>query len=298
MTLSAPDALAVLSDAIAGRVAAAAPLLVALRGNKGRTLSAIAWRPDLIVTSEQTLPSHDTHAAVLPGGEEIAATLAGRDPGTNVAILRPAKPLATPGVTPAAAPRPGALALLVGAGPTAQLGVVQEVGPAWHSMAGGRIDLLLRLDLRAGRGGEGGLVLDAAGNAFGMAAAGPRGQMLVIPTATIEASLGPLAAEGRVARGWLGVGLQPVTIPAGLREAAGQDQGRMIVGIEPGGPAEQAGLLPGDIVLTLDGCALGDLRALRACLGPDSIGRSIEVRLLRGGATETRALVVGAQPKG
>jgi len=298
MAQSATDALAALSEAIADRVAATSPLLLALRGTKGRPLNAIAWRPDLIVTSEQALPTHGTHMAVLPGEEEIAATLVGRDPGTNVAILRPERQLPTPGLTQAEAPRPGSLVLLVGAGPTAQVGVVQEVGPAWHSMAGGRIDLLLRLDLRAGRGGEGGLVLDAAGSALGMAAAGPRGQMLVIPTATVEASLGPLAAEGRVARGWLGVGLQPVTIPPTLRESAGQDQARMIVGIEPGSPAEQAGLLPGDIVLTLDGLALGDLRALRACLGPDSIGQSIEVRLLRGGTTETRAIVVGVQPKG
>jgi S1-C subfamily serine protease len=294
------DLLANFSEAIAARVAAATPLLASLRGRRG--LNAIAWRPDIVVTSEQALPDREAYTLTLPGGQEIAATPCGRDPGTNVAILRAASPIGTPGPQPAADPRVGAIALILGvsadANPTAQMAVVSEVGAPWHSQAGGRIDALIRLDLRGGRLSEGGLVVDAAGNALGMAAAGPRGQVLVIPFATIARTLDPLVADGRVARGWLGLGLQPVMVPPALREAVGQDQGRMIVSLATGGPAEQAGLMPGDILLALDGQAMTGHRAIRAFLGPELVGKQITVRLVRGGVVQTATLTVAPIPAG
>jgi S1-C subfamily serine protease len=296
------DLLSDLSDALAARAAAAAPLLASVRGGNGRRLNAIAWRPDIVVTSEQALPDRDAHTLMLCGGTETAATPCGRDPGTNVAILRPASPTASTGPQPAADPRVGELVLVLGcgadAGPTAALAMVSEVGPPWHSQAGGRIDGLIRLDLRAGRLSEGGLVVDAAGDALGMAAAGPRGQVLVIPYATIARVLDPLIADGRIARGWLGVGLQPVMVPPSLREAVGQEQGRMIVSLARGGPAEQAGLLPGDILLALDEQTDLGHRAIRAFLGPDRIGQAVAVRLVRGGVVQSVTLTVAARPAG
>jgi S1-C subfamily serine protease len=297
--MAAADLLPNLSDAIAARVAAAAPLLVSVRGPNGRNLNAIAWRPEVVVTSEQALRERDAYTLALPDGTEIAATPAGRDPSTNISIMRPTAPIATPGPTPAAAdPRVGDIALVLGSGPTAHLAVVSELGPAWHSTAGGRIDRLIRLDLRASRATEGGLVVDATGNALGMAAAGPRGQVLVIPTATVARTLDPLLAEGRIARGWLGIGLQPVMVPAALREAVGQDQGRMIVSLAHGGPAEQAGLPPGDILLALDDQTLLDHRAIRAFLSPERVGQTVTVRLVRGGLAQVASLTIAARPAG
>ncbi len=294
------DLLPNLSDAIAARVAAAAPLLASVRGRRG--LNAIAWRPDIVVTSEQALPDREAYTLALPGGQEIVAAPCGRDPGTNIAILRAASPIGTPGPQPAAEARVGEIALVLGvsadANPTVQMAVVCEVGAPWNSQAGGRIDRLIRLDLRGGRLSEGGLVVDAAGNTLGMAAAGPRGQVLVIPAATIARTLDPLVAEGRVARGWLGLGLQPVMVPPALREAVGQDQGRMIVSLASGGPAEQAGLIPGDILLSLDGQPMTGHRAIRAFLGPELVGKAVTVRLLRGGLVQTATLTVGARPAG
>ena len=106
--------------------------------------------------------------------------------------------------------------------------MVHAIGPEWHSQAGGRIDALLRLDARLGAD-EGGPVLTLAGRLLGMSTAGPRRRALVIPAATIDRVLDPLLAEGRIARGWLGVGLQPVMVPDSLREAAGRDSGMMVV---------------------------------------------------------------------
>jgi S1-C subfamily serine protease len=286
-----------LSDALADRIAAAAPVVVAIRIG-GRHTTGIVWRPDVVVTSEQVLPDQ-TGFTVTAGGRTIEATLAGRDPGTNVAALRLAQPLAGALPAPASGPRVGSLAVVVGAdesgAPTGRLAMIHAAGPAWHSMAGGRIDALLRLDVRLGAD-EGGPVLGSAGALLGMATSGPRRRGLVIPTATVAGVLDALLAQGRVARGWLGVSLQPVAIPDALRAACGQDSGMMVTSLASGAPAEAAGLLPGDIVLEIDGHTVRPRRSLAALLGPDQVGSSKDVKLLRGGGVQTLAVVVGARP--
>ncbi len=219
-----PDPFSALSAALAARVAGAAGCVVGLRVGGHRRRSGIIWQPDAVVASEQTLPDATEFELSLPGGATASAQLAGRDPATNVAVLRLAAPVAAAVPAAAADPRPGALALLLGGdgagGATARLAMIHAVGPAWHSMAGGRIDALLRLDTRLGAD-EGGPVLDAEGRLLGMSTTGPRRRVLVIPAATIARVVGPLLAEGRVARGWLGVALAPVAVPEALREAAG-----------------------------------------------------------------------------
>jgi len=294
------DLLEQFSTALADRIAAAAPCVVAI-GTGRRHVSGMLWRPDVVVTSAQELPDRPEFK-LRRAGEETTARLAGRDPGTNVAVLRLAQPIeAAPPVAASAAPRVGTLALLVGAddtgAPTGRLGMVHATGPEWHSQAGGRIDALLRLDVRLGAD-EGGPVLDAAGGLLGMSTAGPRRRALVIPAATIERALDPLLAEGRIARGWLGVGLQPVTVPDSLREAAGRDSGMMVVNLAVGGPAAAAGVLPGDIMLDLDGTPVRRARALAAAMGPERIGQSVTLRLLRAGALQTLAVVIAARPTG
>lgn len=292
------DNLDQLSNATADRVAAAAPCVVAIRVDH-RARTGILWRPDVVVTSEQVL-GDQAELTVVHQGVELKARLAGRDPGTNVAVLRLGE--ARQGATlPAAAPAPrvGELALMIGAdragAPTARLAMVHATGPAWDSMAGGRIDAMLRLDGRLGAD-EGGPVLDATGRLLGMSTAGPRRRTLVIPTATIERVLDPLLAAGRIARGWLGVGLHKVAIPKALHAAAGRETAMMVMTLAGGGPAEQAGVLPGDILLDVDGIAAMDARALAARLGPDRVGQPAAVTLLRAGAPVTVTVTVAARP--
>jgi S1-C subfamily serine protease len=119
---------------------------------------------------------------------------------------------------------------------------------------------------------------------------------LVIPAATIDRVLDPLLAEGRIARGWLGVGLQPVAVPDSLRAVAGRDSGMMVVSLADGGPAATAGVLPGDIMLDLDGTPVRRARSLAAAMGPDRIGQSVTLRLLRAGALQTLPVVIAARP--
>jgi S1-C subfamily serine protease len=292
------DLLEQFSAALADRVAAVAPCVVAI-GTGRRHVSGILWRPDVVVTSAQALPDRAQFSA-RHAGVQMTAQLAGRDPGTNVAVLRLAQPIeATLPALSSALPRVGALALLVGAdetgAPTGRLGMVHATGPEWHSQAGGRIDALLRLDVRLGVD-EGGPVLDSAGGLLGMSTAGPRRRALVIPAATVERVLDPLLAGGRIARGWLGVGLQPVMVPDSLRAAAGRDSGMMVVSLAEGGPAAAAGVLPGDIMLDLDGTPVRRARALAAAMGPERIGHSVTLRLLRAGALQTLAVVIAARP--
>jgi len=286
-----------LSDALADRIAAATPSVVCV-GAGQRHRSGILWREDVVVTSDQALPE-GTEFCVLRGGTETAAKLAGRDPGTNVAVLRLARAL--DGIRPesAAAPRVGSLALLLGAdsagAPTGRLGMVHATGPEWHSMAGGRIDTLLQLDARLGAD-EGGPVLTLGGKLLGMSTAGPRRRTLVIPAATVERVLDPLLTNGRIGRGWLGVGLQHVQVPERMREAAGRDSGMMVVALVPGAPAEQAGVLPGDIILEVDGKRTGRARGLASALGPERIGQPATLKLLRAGEVRQVTVVIGTHP--
>lgn len=286
-----------ISNALADHVAAAAPCVVGIATGR-RPVSGILWRADVVVASEQALPDGSEFAVRL-GAAEVAAKLAGRDPGTNVALLRLAQPVQATLPEPAPTPRVGALTIVLGADPacgaTARLAMVHAIGPEWHSHSGGRIDALLRLDARIGRD-EGGPVLDASGRLLGMSTAGPHRRTLVIPAATINRVIDPLLAEGRIARGWLGVGLQPVAVPDSLRESAGRDTGMMVVNLAAGGPAAQAGVLPGDILLDVEGTPLRRMRALSAMLGPERIGQTAEVRLLRAGALQTLAVVIAARP--
>jgi S1-C subfamily serine protease len=216
-----------------------------------------------------------------------------------VAVLRLERPVDLPRFEHAE-PKAGALALAFGAdgagGVRARLGLVNSAGPEWASSHGGRIDRYIVLDLELARAEEGGPVLDAAGARLGISTFGPRGRVLVIPSATVERVLPALLSDGRIARGWLGVGLHPVAVPDALHEAAGQSSGAMVMSIAEGGPAAKAGIVAGDIVLTVNGAPARSLRRIAAALAADSIGRGAELRLIRGGMVLSLQATIEARP--
>ncbi len=293
------DALIELSAATAARARAARPLVAEIRSGEATTRSGTLWRADIVVASEQSLPKTETFEIVHAGGT-AKATLAGRDAGTNVAVLKLDQPAsaALPGPVDAV---PGALALAYGAdgngGTTARLGVVNLVGPAWHSRAGGKIDARVHLDMQLSHAEEGGPVLDASGNLLGISTLGPRGRVLVIPAATVARVIDPLLANGHIARGWLGLALQPVVVPDSLRTAADQESGLMVMSTVADGPAALAGVVAGDIVLQIAGVPVTHLRRLSEQLGPDSVGRQLELKLIRAGAITSVSATITARPK-
>ena len=299
MTLQA-DSLSALSDMLVTRFAAARASFAAIRLSDRAHLGAVRWRDDVLVTSEQSLPTRDAFEAVLPDGGCITGKAAGRDPATNVALIRLDKPAAAPSLS-ASMPEVGALVVAAGSDgggrASARLGLVNAVGPEWHSMRGGRIEARIQLDIRLAPSEEGGPALDGAGNWLGMTTFGPRGQILVIPAATVERIAHTLLASGRVPRGWLGVALRPVVVPDELRETAGESTGLMVMSLSPDGPAHKAGILPGDILLSVDGASARRLRGVLAHLGSESVGRSLALRLIRGGAVVTVEAAITERPE-
>jgi S1-C subfamily serine protease len=299
MAAETEDALTRLSDALAGRTAAAAGLVASIHVAHSRPRSGTAWRADVAVGSEQVFPKAGTANIVLKDGRRIAATVAGRDRGTNIVALRLDTPVdaAQP---PAAEPQLGGLVLALGADPNGaplvRLGVVRSLGPAWHSLGGGHIDRRITLDFLVGPAEEGGPVLDAAGHLLGISAAGPGGRALVIPAATIERVLDPLLTTGRIDRGWLGVALHPVALPEAMHTEAGQQRGLMVMQMAPEGPAAKAGVLAGDILVAISGAPASRPREIARHLGPDTIGKEVELRILRSGTLRTLMATIAARP--
>jgi S1-C subfamily serine protease len=282
-----PDFLAQFSNALVARAETGKNAVVAIRLAHERHITGMLWHSGVVVASEQSLPRKDEFELVAPGGAVVSAKIAGRDPSTNVAILRPAEPIAAPSIVAGEA-RTGAVALVIGAdgtgGASARLGLVNLAGPEWHSSRGGLIDRRIVLDARLARREEGGPVFDATGGYLGISTFGPRGQVIAIPTATIERVVPQLLRDGHIARGWLGVALQPVAVPDALRETADQSSGLMVMSVVEGGPAAQAGILAGDIILSVDGTSAHRLRKIARHFGADSIGRKADLRLIRSGA--------------
>lgn len=292
------DPLLTFSNSLVARVTSAGPGLVSVHPGTGAQRTATLWQPGVLVTSEQGLPSDAAVPVILLDGSHAEAALAGRDPGTNVAVLR--LELDGPALPEPAEAHVGGLALVLGAatdgGPTARLALVHRVGPAWDSVGGGRIDQLISLDARLSGPDEGGPVLDAAGRLLGMSTLGPRRRVLVIPAATVNRVLQPLLADGQVSRGWLGVGLQPVSIPAAWQSSAGLETGLMVISLTTPGPAEQAGVLPGDILLAVDGTAAPHMRAMARALSGHRVGTGMTLRLLRSGAPIELPVTISARP--
>lgn len=293
------DLLEQFSGALAERAAAVRGAIAAIRIAEARHLSATLWQPDVAVASEQSLPRGDEFELVVAGGSVVKAKLAGRDPGTNIALMRLEGSVKLMGMKNGEA-SVGALALAFGAdgagGVRARLGVVNSAGPEWTSSVGGRIDRYIVLDLALARAEEGGPVLDAAGQRLGISTFGPRGRVLVIPSATIERILPALLEDGRIARGWLGVGLQPVAVPDALHEQAGETTGAMVMSIAAGGPAAKAGIVAGDIVLSVNGKSARSLRRLVGELASAGIGRPAELRVIRGGTVLSLQATIEARP--
>lgn len=293
------DQLVQFSDALAARVESTKPTAVAIRLAHERCVTGIVWQSDVVVASEQSLPRREEFEVVMTGGTVTTAKVAGRDSSTNIAVLRPQAPLASSSITTNEA-RAGAIVIAIGAdgtgGASARLGIVNVVGPEWHSSRGGLIDRRIALDVRLARSEEGGPIFDAAGSCIGMSTFGPRGQVLVIPAATIDRIVPTLLKDGRVVRGWLGVALQAVAVPDALRETVDQSSGLMVMSVVENGPAAQAGIVAGDIILSVDGTSTRRFRKIARHFGSENIGRKAELRVIRSGAVITVKTTIAERP--
>jgi len=283
--------LSAFSAAVADLVRGVAPGVVSVKSRHAQS-SGFVWRPGLIVAAENALADDGEVDIVAHDGASARAELVGRDPSSDVALLRIQRtdlPQAAPsGSVPAA----GVLALVVAArdgAPAASLGIVSYSGPQWRSMRGGLIDARIELSAGLRRSSEGGLALDAEGRAFGMAVFGPRRRTLVIPLATIDRVAATLAAKGRVARGYLGLGLQPVKLDGG-------GLGLMAISVDTRGPGAGAGVKQGDVIVAWNGEPLRGVHHLMRLMGSDSVGATVKLSLRRAGEPLELEVTIGERP--
>ncbi len=288
---SIPSPLSAFSAAVSELVRGAAPSVVSVKSQQSQS-SGFVWRPGLVVAAEEALADDGEIEIVAHDGARTRAELVGRDPSTDVALLRVQRtdlPQASPAGSGATA---GALALVVaarGGAAAAAFGIVSYAGPQWRSLRGGLIDARIELSVGLRRSSEGGLALNADGQALGMAVFGPRHRTLVIPFSTIDRVAEVLAAKGRVARGYLGLGLQPVKLETG-------GTGIMAMSVDPKGPGAAAGIRQGDVIVAWNGEAVRGLHHLLRALGPDSVGTSIQLSIKRAGEPVELTLTVGERP--
>jgi S1-C subfamily serine protease len=294
------DALLSLSNELAGAVERVAAAVVAVHARPRLPSTGVHWRPGIIVTADHTVRSDEDITVARPDGRTVAASLIGRDPGTDLAVLRVQDTdLPTADLGDPRSLKVGHIVLAVGYGPRASWGIVSALGGRWHTWRGGEIDQLLRLDLTLYPGFSGGPLVDVQGRVVGINTSGLSRQLeLAIPVSTVARAADELIDKGRVSRGFLGVGLQPVRLPESLRRTltAAPEIGLIVVSVHPDGPAAKAGLLLGDVLVTLDDTPVGAPEDVQAVVGARSVGSTITATILRAGAPAEARITVGERP--
>jgi len=290
MTDPAANILVSFSSAVADLVAKATPAIVSVHSRRSRA-TGFVWKAGFVITADETLADEGEVQVRLPDGTARPATVAGRDHTTDIALLRVDTGNVTPRKLSASVPALGSLSVVVAAergAPTSALGTVSLVGGRWRSLRGGDIEARIELDVSLPHSHQGGLALDAAGEAIGMAVRGAR-RVIVIPAATIERVAPQLEARGRIARGYLGLGLQPVKLDDGV--------GAMVMSVDKTGPSATAGIHQGDVIVGWNDQTLSSVRTLLHALGPESVGSVVDLAVRRGGEPARFKVTIGERPE-
>jgi S1-C subfamily serine protease len=297
-----PNPLTILSNDIASLVEQSSASVVAVHARRRFHSSGVHWSSGVVVTAEHTIHHDDDIVVTTGAGEKLAAELVGRDAGTDLAVLR-VKDLKIPTAPRRAdtAYRPGNLVLAIGRNKessNASLGVLSSLAGPSQSARGGKLDQVIRVDLDLHPASSGGAIVDTEGNLIGIATpALSRVAVFAVPNATVDRVVTALLAHGRVRQGYLGAGLQPIALPEHLTKSLGINatSGLMTVSVDQDGPAGKAGLLIGDVVLELNGQPVQRPDRVRPILA-ELVGKTVPVRILRGGAIATLELTVTEKP--
>jgi S1-C subfamily serine protease len=286
--------LAEISDQLADAVASAAASTVAVHARPRLASTGVHWRDGVIITTDATVKRTDDIAITLPSGQRVTATLAGRDPGTDLAALRIA-----------AALMPGHLVLALARtgndGPQATFGVVSSVGDAWRTWRGGTVDRRVQSDLALYPGFGGGPLVTAHGHIVGINSGGMSKPLcLTIPDTTIDRVLDSVLNRGYVARGWLGASMQTVRFSDSASTKLGMDGrgGLVVLDVEHDSPAAHGGVMIGDVLVRIDEKRITHHDDVMTFLGSERVGTTVQLHVVRGGEIVSLHVTIGERPRG
>ena len=298
--------LVALSNALAQATDRAAASAVAVHTEARGSSSGVIWRSGAIVTAEHALRRDEDIQVTLPDGRVVSASLAGRDSSTDLAVLKCAEAAsAVVETSDVSAIKPGSLALVVGrtraSGPVAALGAVSLVVAERRAWTGAALAPYIRLDVGLQPTAVGGAVVDPHGRAVGIATPRfARFGAIAVPAPTVDRVVETLLQKGRIPRGYLGVGLQPIRLPDALQKTLKRDDktAAIVLEVEPEGPAHKAGIVIGDIFVAFAGQPVTRLEDVQGQLGTESIGKSLPLKFVRGGTLQEASIVVGERAHG
>jgi len=294
----AVSALSELSSQLAAAVESAGKSIVAIHARRRIPSSGVVWRDGVIVSASHTVRSEGEISVALADGESVKATIAGRDSATDLIVLRVKGNTAVKAAPRAdgSALRVGSLVLAVGRpgrDVSASFGIISAVGEGWRTWQGARIDRVLRLDLAVYDGFSGGPLVDASGGVLAINnSALARGTPLALPAAAVDRVVDELLERGHVRRPFIGIAVQPVALSAALtkQHQISGDQGLLIVSIADNSPADQSGVLIGDVLLEASGQRLSRPDDLLDALSETAHGGTVNLKVLRGGAIKTLSI--------
>jgi S1-C subfamily serine protease len=295
--------LQMLSDDLSHAVGQVSTAVVAVNARRHLSSSGVYWRDGVIVTAAHTIKQTEDISVVLPSGRTVAASLAGLDPSTDLAVLRVnSLELTVPHFGDASQLAVGHLVLAVGRGAqhglNAALGIVGVLSGARRTLSGGLVDQYIGLDLELRPGAAGGPLTDSRGYVLGINTLGlSRSVALTIPPSTVNRVIGQLLEKGHISRGYLGLGMRPIPIPEDLTKTLHRsaDSGLIVVSVEQDGPGNKAGVVFGDVIVALEGTVVRNVRELQAFLEPESVGKTLSMSIIRGGQCVDVNIIVGEQ---
>jgi len=292
------------SDELATAAEQAGRSVVSVRARMRVPSSGIVWRKAVIVTANHTVRRESEISVLLPNGKRAEAKLAGRDSGTDLAILKvegPDAPVAQVGDTATLKLANFVLALgrTRSGNLVASAGIIGGLSGEQRTWRGGRLDQGVRLDLALYAGFSGGPLVGLDGKILGVNTSGfGRGRAMTVPVATVERSVNELLEKGYIARAYLGIAMQPVSIPENVRgkiKSAPQG-GLMVMHVEAGGPAEKAGIVLGDVIVELKGKPVLETEGIRDVVSAAKVGEKLSVAVLRSGTPLEVTVVLAERP--
>jgi S1-C subfamily serine protease len=301
----ATPVLETISNEFAAAAEQAGGSVVAVHARRWMPTSGIEWKKGVIVTAHHGVKRDEEIKVRLADGKVVTAKLAGRDPSTDLAVLRLDEGAAHAAkLGDSTALKLGHLVLALGRTRRGDLvassGIVGGISGEWKSWSGGRLDQHIRLDLELYPGFSGGPLANPRGEIVGVNTRGlSRGRAVTVPVRTVNRVIDELLEKGHIARPYLGIAMQPVALPENVRGQVGSEAraGLMIMHVESGGPAEKAGVLLGDVVFAVAGKPVESVETIQDLISNAKIGDSISTQVYRGGQVNPVTIALGEKAR-